>query len=183
RQRRIKISPERVRAVRRLRGQHRAVRDRDEVYRCWYNWSRGPSVCANTLTVPQDRADLTVLRAIERDVLDPEIVEAALFVSLQQLAHPDTASATRRDALSDELARLEAELARYAEAIAEAGPLDAIVNAIRVREGRRDALRRELKALAAAEARRQGCGRDPDDARRLSRGLDGDDAHERRRSS
>ena len=57
------------------------------VYRCWYNWSRGPSVCANTLTVPQDRADLTVLRAIERDVLDPEIVEAALFVSLQQLAH------------------------------------------------------------------------------------------------
>ena len=23
------------------------------VYRCWYNWSRGPAVCTNTLTVPR----------------------------------------------------------------------------------------------------------------------------------
>jgi hypothetical protein len=30
------------------------------------------------LTVPQERADLAVLRAVERDVLDPQMVEASL---------------------------------------------------------------------------------------------------------
>jgi len=54
------------------------------VYRCWYNWSRGPSVCSNTLTVPQERADLAVLRAIERDVLDPDVVETGLALALQE---------------------------------------------------------------------------------------------------
>jgi hypothetical protein len=48
------------------------------VYRCWYKWSRGSSVCSNTLTLPQDRADLAVLRAIARDVLDPDVSRRAL---------------------------------------------------------------------------------------------------------
>ena len=42
-------------------------------------------MCSNTLTVPQDRADLAVLRAIERDVLDPDVVDAALALALEQL--------------------------------------------------------------------------------------------------
>ena len=69
------------------------------VYRCWYNWSRGPAVCTNTLTVPQDRADLAVLRAVERDVLDPQVVEAALVFALDQLTRADTGSAARREDL------------------------------------------------------------------------------------
>lgn len=107
------------------------------VYRCWYSWSRGRAVCANTLTVPQERADLTVLRAIERDVLDPQVVEAALMLALDQLTQSDTTSTARREELRAELARLETELARYAEAIADAGPLDTILQAIRMREDRR----------------------------------------------
>jgi len=55
------------------------------MYGCWYNWSRGPSVSSNTLTVPQERADLAALRAIERDVLDPDVVETGLALALQEL--------------------------------------------------------------------------------------------------
>ena len=121
---------------------------RKSVYRCWYNWSRGPAVCTNTLTVPQERAELTVLRAIERDVLDPQVVEAALAFSLEQLTHVDTASAARREVLRAELERLDDELARYADAIGNAGPLDTILQAIKAREERRDAIRGELKVFA-----------------------------------
>lgn len=54
----------------------------------------------------------------------------------------------RLDTLKSDLARLDAELGRYAEAIANAGPLEAILQAVRVREQRRDAIRTELKTLA-----------------------------------
>jgi hypothetical protein len=118
------------------------------VYRCWYNWSRGSSVCSNTLTVPQDRADLAVLPAIERDVLDPDLVETGLTLALQELTQAGRGTAARREELRAELIRIEAELVRYAEAIADAGPLETIVAAIKVREHRRDSIRAELKALA-----------------------------------
>jgi hypothetical protein len=36
--------------------------------------------------VPQERADLAVLRAVERDVLDPQVVEAALVLALERAA-------------------------------------------------------------------------------------------------
>ena len=123
------------------------------VYRCWYNWSRGSSVCSNTLTVVQERADLAVLRAIERDVLDPEVVETGLALALQELTQSGTGAAARRDELKAEFTRIEAELARYGEAIADVGPLETILQAIRVREHRRDAIREELKALAPQKPR------------------------------
>jgi len=50
--------------------------------------------------------------------------------------------------LKNEISRLEAELARYAEAIANVGPLATILQAVKVREQRRDAIRTELKTLA-----------------------------------
>jgi hypothetical protein len=55
--------------------------------------------------------------------------------------------------LRAELIRIEAELVRYAEAIADAGPLETIVAAIKVRAHRRDSIRAELKALAPQKSR------------------------------
>jgi hypothetical protein len=65
----------------------------------------------------------------------------------------DIGTVARRDELKAELVRIEAELARYAEAIADAGPLDTILQAIKIREHRRDALRAELKALIPLKPR------------------------------
>ena len=56
---------------------------------------------------------------------------------------------TRRDELRADLQRLEGELARHAEAIADHGPLESVMKAIAVREQRRDALRTELRAMPA----------------------------------
>ena len=53
----------------------------------------------------------------------------------------------RIETLKAELTRLEGELSRYAEAIADAEPLATILEAVRVREQRRDAVRMELKSL------------------------------------
>jgi hypothetical protein len=95
-------------------------------------------------------ADEVVLRAITRDVLDPDVVNEALDLALRELEQPATAGAARADTLKNELVRLEAELTRYAEAIADAGPLATILQAVKVREQRRDAIRSELKTLATS---------------------------------
>lgn len=47
---------------------------RKPAYRCSYNRGRGRAVCANALAVDMHLADDTVLQAISRDVLDPEVV-------------------------------------------------------------------------------------------------------------
>src|SRR5207249_7130608 len=71
-----------------------------------------------------------------------------LDLALRDLEQPATEVAARLDTLKNELARLEAELTRYAEAIADAGPLGTILQAVKVREQRRDSIRSELKTLA-----------------------------------
>ena len=117
-------------------------------YRCWYNHSRGSAVCSNSLVVDMHVADDVVLQAITRDVLDPEVVDEALDIALRDLEQPAAAGAASTDTLKNELARLEAELSRYAEAIADAGPLATILQAVKAREQRRDTIRSELKMLA-----------------------------------
>ncbi len=119
---------------------------RKPAYRCWYNHSRGRAVCANALVVDMHLADETALRMIARDVLDPQVVGEALELALHELEQP-AAGATRLDTLKTELTRLEGELRRYTEAIADAGPLSTILQAVKIREQRRDAIRTELKTL------------------------------------
>ena len=67
--------------------------------------------------------------------------------ALHDLEQP-APGAARIDTFKAELTRLEGELSRYAEAIANAGPLATILEAVKVRERRRDAVRMELKSLS-----------------------------------
>jgi hypothetical protein len=64
------------------------------------------------------------------------LVDEALDLALRDLEQPATASAAHMDDLKNELDRLETELIRYAEAIAHAGPLATILEAVKVREQR-----------------------------------------------
>jgi hypothetical protein len=70
-----------------------------------------------------------------------------LITSPSARAEQPAAGATRVDTLKTELTRLEGELKRYTEAIADAGPLSTILHAVKIREQRRDAIRTELKTL------------------------------------
>lgn len=92
-------------------------------------------------------ADETVLRLIERKAFDPQIVEAVVEAAAHELGQPEAATVTRREQLKLELQRVQSELARYVAAIAEAGPLESLLESIRSCEERRAAIRKELRLL------------------------------------
>jgi hypothetical protein len=99
--------------------------------------------------VPQERADPAVRRAIERDVLDPQLVEATHLLAVEQLTPTEAATTDRPDHFK--WVRIEAEPAHYADAVANAGLLDTIVQASKVREERRHAIRAERRTLVPAK--------------------------------
>src|SRR6266446_3228718 len=70
---------------------------RKPAYRCWYNHSRGRAVCSNSVVVDMHLADEVVLQAVDRDVLDLEVVAEALDLALRDLEQPATAVAVRTD--------------------------------------------------------------------------------------
>jgi site-specific DNA recombinase len=121
-------------------------------YGCMTRHLRGDAICANALEVRVDDAEQAVLGAVERDVLNVAVVETSLYKAVAALQ----ASASRNGAeadtavLRDELAGLDAEVARLAEAIARGGDLPALVALLQERERRRAHVR---AALVAAERR------------------------------
>jgi hypothetical protein len=71
-------------------------------------------------------------------VLDAEVVGEARDLALLYLEQLAPAAEVRMDTLRNELARLEVELNRYAEAVADAGSLETLLQAVKAREQRRD---------------------------------------------
>jgi site-specific DNA recombinase len=108
---------------------------------------RGTSVCANSMEMRLEDADNAVLRALERELLDPEIIEKAMRRALDA-ARPEQSIESRRSALSKTIDQVTVELDRLTAAIVGGGDASTIVQAIRDRERRLDALKRELADLA-----------------------------------
>ena len=121
-------------------------------YGCMTRHLRGDAICANALEVRLDDAEEAVLAAVERDVLNVAVLETSLYKAMAALQASATSNgaATQVAALRDELAGLDAEVARLAEAIARGGDLPALVALLQERERRRAHVR---AALAAAERR------------------------------
>lgn len=106
-------------------------------------------MCGNRLHAPMEAADQAVLGAVERDLLRHDVVEEALREAVKELHLSKDQIARRRDELQAELTKVDGELARYADAIATAGQLDAIVAAMKEREARRTHLEAELAKLGS----------------------------------
>ncbi len=123
---------------------------RRPVYGCSYHRERGNAVCVNRLVAPIEIADRAVLAAIEGDVMRVEVVDTALEEALDTLRLSGADIADRRRTLDVELAELEQEIARYARAVAEVGPLPSLLGELRQRETRRDHLTAQLRTLAGA---------------------------------
>ena len=117
---------------------------RQRAYVCAHHRERGNTICANRLPAPMDETDRAVLDAIGRDLLRDDLLKDALEEAVRILQPSEGETAHRRGALETELRQVDAELSRYAEAIATAGALDAIVTAMKERELRRTRLRSEL---------------------------------------
>ncbi len=121
-------------------------RKRAYYYGCTSYHLRGRRVCTNNLEIPMDLTDRAVLAGFERDVLRPEVVEAAVSRAVTALL-PTEQTVARHAALEVDLRGLETELARITAAIAAGGELDPLVAGIKQRVARRDELQKELAAV------------------------------------
>ena len=122
------------------------------VYGCMAHHKRGRVVCGNGTVVAMDRVDAAILGKLGGDILRAEIVDAVLDGVFAELA----ADAPPKDAqrLRSELAEVDKETARLADAIAGGGRLDALLTALQGRQKRRDDLERLLVAAVEPPAPR-----------------------------
>jgi hypothetical protein len=120
------------------------------VYVCGYHRSRGKAVCSNRLPAPMAITNRAVLDAIKRDLMRPTIVEGAIEEAIGALQVSSVDLEDRRTMLAAELQVLEQELSRYAQAVAEVGPLSPLLTEIRQRETRRGHLAAQLRVLEQA---------------------------------
>lgn len=121
-------------------------RRRAPFYACLSYHKRGSCVCQNNTVMPMDRLDDAVLDALAEDILQPEMVEAAVQRALDRLApgaRQEEATRLRR-----ELAALDRTIGNLTTAIAAGGELPSLLARLQVEE----AHKRELEAqLATAE--------------------------------
>jgi site-specific DNA recombinase len=119
-------------------------------YACMVYHLRGRAVCKNNLEVPMESTDEAVLGAVERDVLRIEVLETSLAKAMDVLRPGTEVLEARGRMVRGELARLDAEVARLAAAIAAGGEMAALIAALQERERRRTHLRAELASLEPA---------------------------------
>ena len=84
---------------------------------------------------------------VEQELLDPEIIEAAIARAAGRAAIPAVDLDARRDALETARTHTKGALARLTQAVAEGGGLATLVQAIRDQERRHQAIRAELADL------------------------------------
>jgi Recombinase zinc beta ribbon domain len=99
--------------------------------------------CPGALRVIMGRVDDTILDEVGARLLTPQRVTAAIRRAVARLATPAD-DRPRRATLTREVRDVEKELARYAEAVTQGGPIPALVTAMQERERRRAALEAEL---------------------------------------
>ncbi len=119
-------------------------RRRAYFYACSAFHHRGRAVCGNSLEVARGLAEDTILSEIEGYVLHPNVIDRAITLALDEL-RPDAGRVDQeRVRLRKELVTVEQELKRLTSALASGSGLASVLEALREREPRRDALRVEL---------------------------------------
>jgi hypothetical protein len=116
-------------------------------YACSSFHHRGKTVCANSLEMPVQAAEEAVLTALERELLDPDMLEEAAARAAARVATSTEDPHARRHALETALAMAETSLARLTEAVTAGGAVATLVQAIRDQERRQQTLRAELADL------------------------------------
>jgi hypothetical protein len=94
-----------------------------------------------------EEADNAVLKALERELLDPEIIETAMQRAIES-ARPEQSIKSRRAATQKAIDVLSVERERLTAAVVGGGNAATLVQAIRDCEKRLDVLERELGDLS-----------------------------------
>lgn len=124
-------------------GTHGTTRAR--FYGCSGYHDRGRAVCSNGADVPMADADGVVLESLLDNVLDTDLLTAAIdeAVRLLCVSTPDD----RAGHLEAELQRIDDERGRYVAAIGAGGQLPGLLEALQQREASRTALQAQLVAI------------------------------------
>jgi hypothetical protein len=137
-------------------------------YRCAFHATRGPTVCGNGVALPVTLANREILGRLQRDVLTPTMIEAAITAALDRFAADAATASTQDGRLRQDLARLERECTSLVRVLATGEALPSVLAALRDRERQRAALEAELAAMRGlATAARE---RDPRGLRAEVRG-------------
>jgi site-specific DNA recombinase len=113
-------------------------------YGCTSFHLRGSSVCSNSLEVPMPASDLAVLKAIETDILQPEVITATLRKTLERLKPAAATARARRELVDGQITEVKGQLDRLMVAVAAGGELPVLLQGIKERQDRLDRLTREL---------------------------------------
>ena len=124
-----------------------AGKDRAFFYGCTSFHLRGSSVCSNGLELPMELADRTVLDAFARDILRPEVIEAALERAAKRLDPKNETRLADVIRVQSELEAIDEQLERLTAAIAAGGEVPSLLTAVKDRETAKTALKAELAAL------------------------------------
>ena len=99
-----------------VRSRHHGTQ-RAMFYGCRTYHDRGQHVCANSMELPLREVDRNILATIEADVLQPDILEAAIQQALKELQPSEAAVARKRKQLAQELASVETALTRLTQCV------------------------------------------------------------------
>ena len=116
-------------------------------YGCSTFQRKGEHVCDNKLTVPMEDANRTVLAVLEDTLLRPDVIDAAIHAAIAQTRAPKNDEGER---LRVEVERLELQLQRLTDAVAEGGEIGTLIPAIREREASRNDSIARLRAIESS---------------------------------
>jgi DNA invertase Pin-like site-specific DNA recombinase len=134
-------------------------RQRAYFYACSSFHFRGKVVCPNSLAMRLADADGAILEALERELLDEQVLAEALDRAVaQRLASAENGPAQQRT-IRRELDQIISELDRLTAVILAGGDAATVVQAMREREKRREQLQRELRDLERPLPARQDAAR------------------------
>jgi site-specific DNA recombinase len=125
-------------------------RKRVAFYGCSAHFRKGNTICQNNVEMPMKDAEEAILSTIERQMLDPAIVQDILTAAIDDLQAEARSDSNRSAPLEQELSRINGELVRLTEALASGGELTSVLGAIRTREARRNELERAIASTSRA---------------------------------
>jgi hypothetical protein len=134
------------------------VRSRDHgqrrvfFYSCSSYYRRGKAICPNKIEIPMRAADAAVIETLLDEILTPDrlarVAERAVELAKAEQDAPDL-----RGGIERQVAECQTALDRLTAAVAAGGDVPALVDALKVQDGRRRDLERRLEILDAPAVR------------------------------
>ena len=118
-------------------------------YACSQHSSKGPAVCANSLSIRTTVADEVIASEIRDRLATPQKLEEAAEIMREELAAALKEIPDQEGEVRDALAKVDNEIGNFVRAIAGGIDASSVAEALKAAEAKRDELRDELAKVQA----------------------------------